>query len=243
MGGAVIMEMFAVIPTRNRPTELRDLTRQLVRQGCYNLLVINNGDHLPPQLHSALHKGSQVYPSGRAYSSVIEHDSDPAPHIYEQWNRGLDWANGTSFGQGQRDGHAVAILNDDVVLPPNFVRRMLDTLEHHGPTIAFPNQHGHQVDLHQRHAGPTDLSHRISGYAFVVNGAHGIRCDEDFKWWFGDDDLDWRARSDYAGTYQVQDVTVEHLYPNESTNSDPARLAQADRDRETFVHKHGRRPW
>jgi hypothetical protein len=84
---------------------------------------------------------------------------------------------------------------------------------------------------------------RITGYCFVVNGSHGLRCDERFKWWYGDDDADWQARRYHNGTWEVDDVTVKHLYPSESTNARPELLAQADRDRETFIQKWGKAPW
>lgn len=215
------MDMYAVIPTYNRPDELLKLVTQLNDQGVEEILVINNGRGLPPGIVDTCH---------------IFYDTNCDPHIYQMWNYGL------RFWDLSR-GHCVAILNDDIELPDNFVHRMTDVMQSFKPTIAFPNQHGHQVSLFNVAPGPTDLSHRISGYAFVVNGNHDISCDQRFKWWYGDDDLDWRARSDYSGTYLVQDVTVKHLYPSESTNNSPERTAQAGRDRKLFIAKHGRAPW
>lgn len=228
------MEFYAVIPTHNRRKEVLELLNQLAFQGVKpeHIMVIDNSDW-----------GLRIVNDVCRFEPGVRYrfDSDTTPHIYQMWNRGLDWA----FDQASLltgDAHCVAVLNDDVVLPNNFVDRMTEVMETSNPTIAFPNQHGHRIGLFNKTPGPVDLSHRTAGYCFVVNGLSGIRLDEDFKWWYGDDDLDWRAR-DMNGTYMVQDVTVHHLHPNESTNNSPERLAQARIDRETFVKKHGRAPW
>jgi glycosyltransferase involved in cell wall biosynthesis len=214
------MQFRAVIPTYNRPDELLNLVKQLHDQNVDDILVISNdGKGLAPGITASCH---------------TFYDHDQSPHIYAMWNFGLAYW----FRKG-----AVAILNDDVVLPDNFVARMWQEMDEHNPTIVFPNQHGHQNHVRRFAPGPTNLTERISGYAFVVNADHGITCDERFKWWYGDDDLDWRARSDYNGTLQVQDVTVQHLYPNQSTVSSLKRQDQAGRDRETFVKKWGKAPW
>lgn len=230
------MEFFAVIPTYNRPKELMALVNQLLYQGVRSdhILVIDNSDQDVIAVPYATYK----------------FDSDRSPHIYAMWNAGLEWANDknsalipVSDPWWPTNDHCVAVLNDDIIIPNNFVDRMTEVMRAFQPTIAFPNQHGHRVALFNKQPGGIDLSHRMAGYCFVVNGRSGIRLDEDFKWWYGDDDLDWRARSDYAGTYLVQDVTIQHLYPNQSTNSDSSRGIQARIDRETFVKKHGEAPW
>lgn len=223
-----MMEFFAVIPTHNRPNECRALFSQLRYQGVpsNNILVIDNSD-VPDRISWGLDM------------PVVYIDRDPAPHIYKMWNEGihrsLNWARGFDF--------AVAILNDDVVLPNDFVGKTLSIMERHNPTIVFPNQFNHTSDIFNTQPGPTSLDMRVTGYCFVMNGAHGLRLDERFKWWYGDDDLCWRARSEGRGTYLIQDLTVQHLYPSESTNSSPERSAQAGRDRELFIAKYGRAPW
>lgn len=224
------MEFFAVIPTYNRPKELMALINQLRYQDVSpeRILVIDNSDRI-----------KFVDPL-----TCYKFDRDPAPHIYTMWNDGLAWAYRDShLGDGEYLDHCVAILNDDIIIPNNFVDRMTEVMTNFQPTIAFPNQSGQRVSLFNKQPGTVDLSHRTAGYCFVVNGNSGIRLDEDFKWWYGDDDLDWRARSDYSGTYLVQDVTVQHLYPNQSTNASPERSVQARIDRQTFVKKHGKAPW
>lgn len=232
------MDWYTVIPTYNRPAELGRLIETLIVNqvgGRDKILVINNGG--PVGLYVKDH------------ATVIE-DRNPGPHIYEMWNVGLSWADRMATvpsNPGVAKPHAVAILNDDVELPPNFAARMIECLRDTDATITFPDQ-GPGIINQQPIAGHRNAPNnvmpqkRITGYAFVVNGTHGIRCDESFKWWYGDDDLDWQARQDYNGTWEV-DVTVKHTHPGESTNARPDLIEQADRDRKTFVQKWGKAPW
>lgn len=223
------MDWYTVVPTKNRPTELGNLMDSLMANGVADpgtILIINNGSD----------KGVPEWMNDRA---LIIADENPEPHIYRMWNIGLDWAARLADGRP----HAVAILNDDVELPPNFAARMIEDLENTGCTITFPDQ---GPGIYNQYPGASmhgRAQKRITGYAFVVNGQHGIRCDEDFKWWYGDDDLDWQARRDYNGTWEVPGVTVKHAHPGASTHASPALTAQAGRDRETFIKKWGKAPW
>jgi GT2 family glycosyltransferase len=220
------MDFYAVIPTYNRPAELLNLVTQLCDQNVDDILVINNGNPNDTE-HLLDLNNSHVY-----------YDSDPSPHIYGMWNFGLGFWH-------QETPHCVAVLNDDLELPDNFAHRMREVMSQpDAPTIAFPNQHGHQVNTHRKEPGRTLLTERVTGYCFVINPSHGILADEArFKWWYGDDDLDWQARHHYNGTYLVQDVTVNHLYPSQSTNESDERIAQAGRDRQEFIAKWGTAPW
>lgn len=230
------MEFFAVIPTYNRPDELLNLVTQLHYNEvkAENILIINNGRGLPPGVEDC---------------AVVQEPRPP--HIYRMWNMGLSWAERRCFPRSRPDGwpvppHAVAILNDDVEVPPDFAARMIECLRDTQATIAFPDQGPGIVNEVPLDGKPTPqplAKKRITGYCFVVNGTHGIRCDERFHWWYGDDDLDWQARRDYNGTWEVDGLTVKHLYPSESTNGNPELLTQAFRDRQTFISKWGKAPW
>lgn len=237
------MDWYTVIPTKNRPTELDNLILSLHGNqvdDSSRILVINNGQPWG------------VSSWARRNATVVT-DSREAPHIYNMWNIGLAWAarcaselsRAPGYHGGKIKPHAVAVLNDDVQLPPNFAARTIQTLRDTDCTIAFPDQ-GPGIMNAIPGPFPTDIyedQKRITGYAFVVNGTHGIRCDENFKWHYGDDDLDWQARRDYNGTQEVTGVTVKHLYPSKSTNASPSLIEQAGKDRETFIKKWGKPPW
>jgi hypothetical protein len=227
------MEFFAVIPTYNRPDELLNLVTQLDYNGVKgsNILIINNGRGLPP---------------GVEHCTLV---AEPRPpHIYRMWNMGLSWAERQSTPPGWQGvaehikPHAVAVLNDDLEVPPDFAAKMVACLRSTDATIAFPNQGPGIVNQFPGAGMHGQAQKRITGYCFVVNGLHGIRCDERFQWWYGDDDLDWTARRDFNGTWEV-DVTVKHLYPSKSTNENPELIEKASADRELFVQKWGKAPW
>jgi hypothetical protein len=217
------MRLLVVIPTHNSPAELEGLIYSLRDNRIQpdDTLIINNGHALPRWFDK---------------QGTIIQDRRTEPHIYEQWNFGLEWA------QFIEPDSYVAILNDDVELPPNFADDMSNHLRLTDSTIAFPNQHDEITRTLNSH-GNIDLRYRMTGYCFMVNNAHGLRCDTAFKWWYGDDDLDRRARSMRNGTVQVGNVRVKHLHPNESTNSSAVRSEQTKLDRATFIRKHGVAPW
>jgi hypothetical protein len=80
------------------------------------------------------------------------------------------------------------------------------------------------------------------GYAFALRGSAGLFADEDLCWWWGDSDLDWRARG-AGGVTSVHVPGLVHHDPNGYTNRCVELSTQAGRDRETFRAKHGFLPW
>ncbi len=212
------MRLWAVIPSRHRQTELRNLVAQLREQDT-QVVVVDNGVSLlseDPGVH------------------VIRDFEDP-PNLSRLWNVGLRYVADLE----SPNEYFVAVLNDDLVIPPSFIENLAIGMMHGGAVAAFPDQHGqggHLLD----HAGPVSLFRRMTGYAFMLRGSAGLFADETLKWWYGDDDLDWRAR-EAGGVVCVAGVTVQHLHPNGSTTGVLAE--QAGRDRQTFVAKWGRAPW
>lgn len=225
------MDWYTVIPTKNREPELEQLIYSIQANQVgdpHKILVINNSMRdIDPWFHR---------------QATVIHDPNPEPHIYGMWNVGLAWAQRMATDTRENiTPHAVAILNDDVELPPDFAAKTRECFRGTGCTIAFPNQGDGIVNTPASDLFPAQR--RITGFAFVVNGTHGIRCDTRFKWWYGDDDLDWSARYHFNGTQEISGVTVKHLYPSESTNANPKLIEQTGRDREEFLLKWGKPPW
>lgn len=225
------MELFAVVPTHNRPDELAAM---LVSLGlsCSHVLVIDNASEPPVDLE--LLRCRQPLIEGLWRHRVEEQP----PNLSRLWNIGLDWAEERAGGEP----YAVAVLNDDLILPTGFMHRMAAVIERTGAAVAFPDQHGRGHDLFRTEPGPVPLAQRMTGYCFVLNGKTGLRADEHLRWWFGDDDLEWQAHR-AGGTVLVGGVTVQHLHPDESTAANPELQAQAERDRAAFVAKWGQAPW
>lgn len=220
------MNLWAVIPSRDRPVMLANLCRQLNGDGV-SVVVIDTG--YDPPLTSLHDDGDSI--------EIIRDDAEP-PNISRWWNRGLDAVH--TVQQWIDQEYIVAVLNDDLVLPPRFVSRLADAIVNHDAAAAYPDQHGFARDYKHEYAGPISLFRRMTGYAFALRGSANFRADEMLQWWYGDDDLDWRAR-EAGGSVLVGGLKVEHLSPNSTTVGKLAE--QAGRDRQTFINKWGRAPW
>jgi GT2 family glycosyltransferase len=216
-----------VIPTRDRHDLLGDCINSVADQ-VDRVIVIDNLSS-PPIDPDPWH--------GKV--GVVAIPLDP-PNISTLWNVGLALADAQAH-QHQADRWDIAVLNSDVTVPPGWIDG-LSTAMRSGPAVlAYPDQHGARRQILHTKAEPVDLRTRITGYAYLLRGEAGLRLDEDLAWWYGDDDLDWRAR-EQGGALLVPGLAVEHRCPNVSTNERPELRQQAARDRETFRAKWGRTP-
>jgi GT2 family glycosyltransferase len=214
---------WAVIATRDRHRELADLLEDLDQA---RAVVVDNGSDPPV----------------RAGVAEVVRDNEQPPNLSRLWNLGLDAA---ARHVPPDTAYEVAVLNDDLRIPAGTLDTLADAMRCRGGAAAFPDQHGllraGDVDV-LRKAEPHNLFHRMTGYCFLLAGELGLRADERFRWWYGDDDLEWRAAL-AGGVVRVGGAAVNHLHPNGSTASSPELSAQAGLDRAAFVAKWGRPPW
>ena len=218
----------AVIPTRNRHDMLADCINSIVDQ-VDRVIVIDN-QSAPPIDPEPWH--------GRV--GVVSVPIDP-PNISTLWNVGLALADAGAHQHGA-DVWDIAVLNSDVVVPAGWVHTLSTAMRATSAVLAYPDQHAGAEQLLHTKAEPVDLRQRITGFAYMLRGETGLRADESMAWWFGDDDLDWRAR-EQGGALLVPGIPVEHRCPNGSMYERPELGEQAGRDRETFARKWGRTPW
>lgn len=227
------MRLWAVIPSRNRREMLEKLVAQLSADGV-RIVVVDNGYE-------------PSYDSDDGIVSIVRDPQDP-PNLSRLWNIGLDWAryhHERGIAENMIDAdedYLVAVLNDDLVVPSKFVQQLAAVVEETGAAAVYPDQHGVCVGASMKFttAEPISLCYRLCGFAFALRGSANIRADESLQWWYGDDDIDWTARS-RGGSVLVGGLRVEHLRPNETTVG--ALAEQAGRDRQTFIDKWGRAPW
>lgn len=166
---------------------------------------------------------------------VMTYLADP-PNISVMWNMGLIAA------ERHADGMAfdVAVLNDDAIVPEQWFSDLVAEMRLASTVAASRDQTGALWGpLTFTEAGPIDLRHRMAGFAFVLDGAARLRLDEQFRWWYGDDDLEWRARQE-GGVSLVHGAPVEHRHPSASTIGRLAEIAGEDRER--FIKKWGKAP-
>lgn len=162
---------------------------------------------------------------------------DETVNLSRLWNFGLDWAEKLA---GEEE-YVVAVLNDDLVLPPAGVNMMANSIMRHDVAAAFAAVHPHDNAVRTADT-PLTLGNRMVGYAFALRGSKKLQADESFLWWWGDTDLDLRARR-AGGVVAVWLEGLQHKDPNGYTNRRPELYEQAGRDRETFRMKHGFLPW
>ena len=215
----------AVIPTRNRHEMLADCINSVVDQ-VDRVIVIDNGSD--PQVDPDPWQGKV---------GVLYFALDP-PNISRFWNLGLSVAAQVS----PVDEWDVAVLNDDVVVPPGWVETLSARMRATTAVLAYPDQAGGQREVLHTEPGPVPLSQRITGYAFMLRGELDLRAAESMAWWFSDDSLEWEARQ-RGGSLLVPGVPVQHRAPDVQTNARPELVEQTRRDRETFINRWGKAPW
>jgi GT2 family glycosyltransferase len=218
----------AVIPTRNRHDLLADCINSVVDQVDSVIVLDNLSD--PPIDPGPWH--------GKVGVAALPIDP---PNISTLWNVGISLADSQAH-RIEADRWDIAVLNSDVVVPPGWVETLSAAMRSTTAVLAYPDQHGGTRQILHTKAEPIDLRQRITGYAFMLCGEHGLRFDETLAWWFGDDDGDWRAREE-GGALLVPGIPVEHRCPNGSMYERPELQEQAGRDRATFEAKWGRTPW
>lgn len=233
----------AVIPTRNRHDMMLDLLWDCRDQFDHIIVVDNFSD---PMLDRRwLQRSGWMDDLYSAHVSFIHNHMDP-PNISFFWNQGIQRADDIIRGKTQR--WDIAVLNSDVRIPKHWASAMSVAMRSTSAVLAYPYQFGDAmpandfgvIALHTK-AEPVPLTHRITGYAYMLRGEAGLRIDTSMRWWYSDDDLDWSARL-RGGAALVAGLGVEHRDPNGSTNAREALQIQAGHDRQTFLNKWGRTP-
>ena len=150
--------------------------------------------------------------------------------LADLWNRGLSHA----YDAGATE---VAVLSTDVTGTPDSLRRLRDSMRTNACTMAGPNLYGPDNMIL---CGVDRTAHRrVPGGCWMVAAEHRLLCDEAFRWWYTDDDLETQARE--VGPVGVFDGTGLTMGPDSALTEERARWAAEDRAR--YVAKWQREPW
>jgi len=228
----------AVVATHNRPAELARLL-DAIRPQCDFQIVIDNASTPPAHLPypGAIGPNTVAAPAGVALTFI--RDEEQPPNLSRLWNVGLNQA-AALMGWIGADTYDVAVLNDDAVPPPGWWDEVSRLMRAHGAAAACSDPYGAQVYPVLKLKPDADIMARMSGWAFMLRGEVGLRLDEDYRWWWGDTQLDWDARA-AGGMLVVPGYRVENTLANTSTTGPLAE--QAGLDRATFKRKNGWNPW
>ena len=140
-------------------------------------------------------------------------------NIHRWWNAGLDYA------QAHGATH-VLVINDDVLLDETTVPALLDGMEGRA-AIGSPGAGG-------IFEGVLPEWRVMNGACWLLDLATGLRADERYRWWYGDNDLDWRARTEHGGVASVR-CYFQHVHANELTAASPELMRITDDDNRTWM--------
>lgn len=150
------------------------------------------------------------------------------PQIQHWWTLGIDEAE-------RRGATAVAVLNDDIRVRSDTLTTLHRALTETGAAIASPSRPGVRDGVHKRPLIPYEP--RLWGSIWVLDLSTGLRPDTNYVWWYGDNDLDLRARRHHGGVV-LTPVEYEHVHPSTATFRSPELLAIAEKDGQRFEAEH-----
>jgi hypothetical protein len=162
-------------------------------------------------------------------------------NISRWWNVGLDTAR-TAFpiDMDPRTKWDVAILNDDVIVPEGWFDAVSSTMRTMQVAAGCSGGQGPMPVL-QTVPGPVGLQNRLQGFAFILAGELGLRANEDIRWHFSDDYIDYESRK-LGGMVMVPGYHVRHLYPDQQVS--PAMAIMCAEDAQKFHDLYnGAMPW
>lgn len=190
----------------------------------HGLVIPTRGDH--PELLAAL-----ITNSGLPNDLIVVTSNNPDyqhPHqttliydhgpinIHRWWNLGLTILEhlGCTYA---------TVLNDDTEIDTHTLRHMREALQVTGATLSHPGPPG---------ATP--------GHAWTLNLQHGIRPDQNYSWWYGDNQLYEDAHHKGHGVTALPHLTIPHHHHNQTTSSNPQLQALAEQDKQRWDSRHSR---
>jgi hypothetical protein len=228
-------QTWAVVPTRHRdydPDGLVECLRAIGEQVTGTVVVDNNDE----KIDALPWTGSPVF--------LVHHVEQP-PNLSRLYNIGM--AAATTFAvegsvltsPAEDRAWNLALLNDDVLVPPGWVQMLSDALRETKAAAAYIDRAGRS-----RYAAPQFTQTPAAGFgdtmtcwACLVRGEWGIRWDEDLRWWYGDNLLDLQCRLEEGGVVVVPGDVPVHKHPSKATVESTALSEQAWKDEQTFKEK------
>lgn len=195
------MAAVVAIPTRTEIGTLKNLVGALLdEQGVAHIAVMDNGHTQENALELA--KWEANHERLTIYAML-------GAGIYQMWNFAVDLANDIF------DADRLLLLNDDITIPRGMVNALSDALTVDASLWAI------SADYHPRapggHYGSVSYVHGtfkdygMAGFAFMFDPQRGIRFDEKFGHWYGDDDFVRQIEVEDGRVGVLNGVTVGHV--------------------------------
>ena len=202
--------LFMTVPTAGNRSDL------------LNRLVRDSG--LPPDRVIIIATREGVNPP----PGTVKVEDFGEPNIQRWWSQGIQTAQDAGATH-------VAVVNDDVTVDANTLPRLSQALERTGAAIASPSRPPFKDGLHRGRLLPYEP--RLWGSLWVLNLAKDLRPDPRYQWWYGDNDLDIRARQSHGGVV-LESVTFQHHHPGEGTGQSPVLEALTHQDAVLFESQY-----
>lgn len=216
---------FAIIPTNGRDCFKRCL--EAVYDQVDRVYVVEGGPD------------AKIIDADLEYGSDFTIIREPELNISKWWNLGLKLIANRALASRMAKWNVV-ILNDDAIIPQGWVHQLDKTMRGMGVAAASSGNPAPIPALHTQ-PGPVGLATRMQGFAFMLAGEKGVRANEQLKWYFSDDHVDWLSRQK-GGMVSVPGLYVTHLHPNGQVT--PEIQEQIAKDAHTFTqYWNGMRPW
>jgi hypothetical protein len=158
-------------------------------------------------------------------------------NISRWFNTGLNYIEGYIVDAlGKWD---VAILNDDAIVPEGWFDAVAGKMREMRAAAACSGGVATSMPVLHTQPGPVNIHTRMYGPAFIVAGELGLRANEELKWWFTDDWMDWESRK-LGGMVMIPGFQVQHLHPNGQMTGELQE--QISRDANKFKEIYGVMP-
>lgn len=223
---ATMIETWAVIPTKNRPDELKACLASLVGQ-IHGAIIVDNNDQATTFDMHATNLGMDV--------AVIHRPGYP-PNLAALYNLGLDRIY-TLMDQAHIARFNVVELNDDVEVPEGWVTSLASALRATEAAAAYTDRISRTEPVFYLGSAPPNVHELMMGWAHMLRGELHLRWDEQFQWWYGDTDLDYRCRIEHGGVIAVPGNHPVHKHPSVQTFSDATLSRIAHEDGARFAAK------
>lgn len=214
---------YAVIPTNGR--ECHTLALAGIRPQVDQVIFVTNGpEHV------------------RYTDCTTIHDVGDDANVSRWWNMGLAAAAAHLRFRSDYNGtkYDVAIINDDVIVPPGWFDAVSGKMREMKAAAACSGGLSPMPWLITHAGAVPGVPNPLLGFAFMVAGELGLRANEDIPWYFSDNFMDWESRL-LGGTVVIPGFHVQHLYPNGQMTGE---LQEANaRGAQAFKDYYGVMPW
>jgi hypothetical protein len=188
----------------------------------------------PPErtvIVSALHHDALAVPRS-IWTPDMSYKLDKAEtfSLPRLWNHGLMVAY-------EHEATHVAVFASDIVGHPGSIPTLAAAMSTQQWAMAGPTLHGGTT---RTLALPRTTTERVPGACFMLDATHHLLLNERYRWWYGEDDLEMRAR-EVGPVGVVEGTGLELSAPD--TALTPERQVWAVEDRSRFVRNWGCEPW